>query len=980
VHGKNGENGFTVIETLVVVALLTLLAIPLVQILMGGSRTSRLADLDSETQQNARVAVDFPVRDIRSLGYEVDYGEGQRGIVHADAYDLVFNANIEPASDNGSAPGYPAAMDTTASPSTVPPSGVVLYSPETTFGTGAETIRYTLDSSNDGYVDASDRYDDQMESTRNPYDYLLVKQVYGYDGSTNGGASQPIALVRGPEVYPDGEYPPPLFTYWYDHDDDPSTADELWGDSNGNGQLDQSEIAMLTPVDNANLARITKVGVTAVGTARSEDLRYDANNGFRETIISSEVDVRNEPSRSAIIRGVVFNDLNADGVQGTGEGGISGAMIVLNNGMKRVSGADGRYGFRVDPGTYTVTETDPTGYTSTTANAVVVSAIKGTTVTANFGDRAMGGYGVILGKVVLYEGDSPPEPTEFGVPGVDIFLNTGERDTTSNLGTYMFLVPVSSYSITMDVPEGYAAVGASTVDRTLASEGDTAIVDFGLLPVAETGNIAGKVYLDEDEDGIPDAAEDGIGSVTISLSTGDTTLTDADGSYSFTVVPGNYDVTEEDLGGYASTTVNHVTGVHVGPDSTTTVNFGDILESELSFTVITLGETQRALCITSADLGEDNKGDKEIILGTKYATGVSNLNVWFNKWKNSSTPNSGIFDQNPSYSRSPAEDIFSVAQGDINGDGVSDVITGLTSATGRTLVWITQTGGGDKGELPDFPNGFFISSGMADVLSAMLLPADLDSDLDAFIGTKTTGGEGKFEVWFNGGSGNYSHNTEDIYSMAGAHVLGEVRSVASAALVGSPAPDVVVGTSMGFGWGAIEIFRDNGAPNGKFTYFQTLESFGEVNAIVLEDMYEDSYGDIDIIAGTTNGAGVGMVEIWHNNGDGTFGQLNLLGDYEPSDTVYFSGDVMCIGVDNFDPDIYPDIAVGIRTLADFSGMLKVLQCYGYMPSSGSEWTSPNVGEVITLTTDDFNKDWRQDIAVGTRTSLSQGKVVVFFND
>ena len=976
---KSREEGFTVIETLVVVVLLTLLAVPLVQILMGGGRASRVADLDSEAQQNARVAVDFPVRDIRSLGYEVDYGNGQRGIVHAAPYDIVFNANVEPADDAGSTPGYPSAIDTTVSPATVPAGGVVLYSPGQTFDTGAETIRYTLDSGNDGYVDASDAYDDEMESTINPHDYLLVKQVYGYDGSTNGGESKPVALVRGPDPYPEGDYPPPLFTYWYDHDDNNATPAVLWGDSNNSGELEQSEIVSLTPVDNINLARITKVGVTAIGTARSQDLRYDHNDGYRETLISSEVDVRNEPSRSAIITGVVFDDLNGDGVQGTGEGGVSGALLVLNNGMKRTSGADGRYSFRVDPGTFTVTETDPTGYTSTTANAVVVNAVKGTTVHANFGDRAMGGYGSILGRVILWEDDAPPVPTTYGVAGVRIFLNSGASDTTSDTGAYAMLVPINTYSITMQVPEGYAAVGPSTVDRTLEFEGDTVMVDFGLLPAEETGTITGTVYLDDDEDGILDAGEEGIPSVTISLSMGDTTLTDAEGVYSFTVVPGTYTVTEEDLGGYISTTINNVTNVHVGHDSTVVVNFGDMLESELSFTVITLGETQRALSITSADLNEDNKNDKEIILGTKYATGVSNLNVWFNKWKNSSTPNSGIFDQSPSYSRTPAEDIYSVCHGDLNNDGTQDIISGLTSATGKTLVWVTQ-GGGNRGELPDFPSSFFISSGLGDVLASDLSFIDADGAMDAIIGTRLVGGNGKIEVWFGDGAGNFTRAAEDVYDMAGTHLIGEVRAVDFAPLLGSPAPDMVAGTSLGYGWGAIEIFRDSGAPNGKFVYHSTIETFGEVNDLVLADMYEDSDNDIDIIVGTSTGAGMGMVEIWHNNSDGTFGELNYFGYFEPSDTVYVNGDVLCVGVDNFDRDIYPDVAVGMRTISDFSGTLKVFTCYGYMPSSGNEWTSPNVGEVITLTINDFNKDWKQDIAVGTRTSLSQGKVVVFFND
>lgn len=975
----NREEGFTVIETLVVVALLTLLAVPLVQILMGGGRASRIADLDSETQQNARVAVDFPIRDIRSLGYEVDYGDGQQGIVHAAPYDIIFNANIEPAADDGSTPGYPAAMDAAASPSAVPAGGTALYTPTQTFDTGAETIRYTLDSGNDGYVDASDMSDDEMEGTPNPYDYLLVKQVYGYDGSTNGGSNQPVALVRGPEPYPSGDYPMPLFTYWYDHDGDKSTVDALWGDSNNDGELGPSEIAVLTPVDAASLPKITKVGVTAIGTARAQDIRYEGNDGYRETLISSEVDVRNEPSRSAIISGTVFDDLNGDGVQGAGEGGVSGALVMLNNGMKRTSGADGRYGFRVDPGTFTVTETDPTGYTSTTANAVVVNALKGAVATANFGDRAIGGYGTIIGRVDLYEHEDPPEPSGFGVPGVEIYLNTGERDTTSHLGRFAMLVPVNTYSITMDVPAGYTSIGPTTVDRTLEFEGDTVMVVFGLIHAEETGTIAGTVFLDENEDGFYDAGEPGIASVMLSLNTGDTTLTDVEGGYSFTVVPGTYTVTEDDLGGYVSTTINNVTDVRVGADSTTVVNFGDMLESELSFTVITLGETQRALSITSSDLNEDSKGDREIVLGTKYATGVSNLNVWFNKWKNSSTPNSGIFDQSPSYSRTPAEDIFSVAHGDINNDGIQDVISGLTSATGKTLVWITQVGG-SKGELPDFPTSFFVASGLGDILDAKLTHLDHDGVLDAIIGTRLTGGVGKAEVWFGDGAGNFSRDGTDIYSMAGAHVVGEVRAVDLGLLVGSPAPDLVAGTMLGAGWGAIEIFRDNGAPNGKFIYYSTIETYGEVNDLVLADMYEDSEGDIDIIVGTSTGAGMGMVEVWHNNSDGTFGELNHFGYYEPSDTVYVNGDVLCIGVENFDRDIYPDIAVGTRTIADFSGTLKVFQCYGYMPSSGNEWTSPNVGEVITLTTDDFNKDWKQDIAVGTRTSLSQGKVVVFFRD
>jgi hypothetical protein len=142
-------------------------------------------------------------------------------------------------------------------------------------------------------------------------------------------------------------------------------------------------------------------------------------------------------------------------------------------------------------------------------------------------------------------------------------------------------------------------------------------------------------------------------------------------------------------------------------------------------------------------------------------------------------------------------------------------------------------------------------------------------------------------------------------------------------------------------------------------------------------MLEDTDGDLDIIAGTATGIGSGAIEVWHNNGDGTFGTL-VEDHYEPSDTVHVAGEVLCLSVAKFDIDVYPDIAIGIKTAA-YSGNLKIFQCYGYMPSSGGEFTSANVGEVITLTVNDFNKDYRNDLAVGTRTSLSQGTVVVFFN-
>jgi hypothetical protein len=163
-------------------------------------------------------------------------------------------------------------------------------------------------------------------------------------------------------------------------------------------------------------------------------------------------------------------------------------------------------------------------------------------------------------------------------------------------------------------------------------------------------------------------------------------------------------------------------------------------------------------------------------------------------------------------------------------------------------------------------------------------------------------------------------------------------------------------------------------------HYRTIQASGEVNAIALVDMKEDSYGDIDIIAGTRSGLGVGWLELWHNNGDGTFGEPDGLGGYAPSDTARLAGEVLCLGVEEFNKDVYPDVVVGLKKAAAFSGEIRVYEAYGYLPSAENAYISPDIGEAITLTVNDFNEDYMYDIAVGTRTSLSQGHVVVFFNE
>lgn len=93
------------------------------------------------------------------------------------------------------------------------------------------------------------------------------------------------------------------------------------------------------------------------------------------------------------VSGTVFDDLNGNVIQDPGEPGIGVVTIQLLDSDGNVvatttTAGDGSYIFTgVIPGDYTVQETDPAGFTSTTPNSVPVTVPPGGAGSANFGDQ-----------------------------------------------------------------------------------------------------------------------------------------------------------------------------------------------------------------------------------------------------------------------------------------------------------------------------------------------------------------------------------------------------------------------------------------------------------------------------------------------------------------------------------------------------------------------------------------------------------------
>ena len=281
------------------------------------------------------------------------------------------------------------------------------------------------------------------------------------------------------------------------------------------------------------------------------------------------------------LAGVVFDDLDGDGVLDGGEPGIAGVTVALSGTAtaSATTASDGTYYFAdLAPGTYTITETQPSGYVDgidTAGAAGGSTAVDDVTsaITLSAGQIA-GGYwfaehhvGQISGTVFEdQDGDGVQDGGEPGISGVTVDLGgtaTGSTTTGSN-GTYQFAgLGDGTYSVTEHQPASHgdgidtvgAAGGSAAVNDVVSGiviSGSTAATGYLFADVP--GSLAGVVFDDTNGNGVKDGGEPGISGVTVALGGTETasTTTAGNGSYSFpNLSAGTYAVTETQPGGYA---------------------------------------------------------------------------------------------------------------------------------------------------------------------------------------------------------------------------------------------------------------------------------------------------------------------------------------------------------------------------------------------------------------------------------------------
>ncbi|MFO1467451.1 MAG: SdrD B-like domain-containing protein, partial [Steroidobacteraceae bacterium] len=289
--------------------------------------------------------------------------------------------------------------------------------------------------------------------------------------------------------------------------------------------------------------------------------------------------------RGTSLSGVVYKDLNANGTRDPQDTtGLAGITITLKDGLGNivattVTAADGSYSFNgLAAGNYTVEETQPAGYGSSTPNSSSVTVTAGNPATVDFGETTSSLAGFVWSDT---NGDAVKNPGEPGIAGVTVRLTgtdakgaaVSRTATTDAAGNYSFTDLLSgTYVITETQPAAYADGGevAGTAGGSVANDVISAIA----LPVgtASTGYgfaekpqaISGHVWLDSNRDANRAATEQGIVGVVLTLKDANgvtvaTTTTAADGSYHFDNVPaGRYTLVESQPAGYGSSTPDSV--------------------------------------------------------------------------------------------------------------------------------------------------------------------------------------------------------------------------------------------------------------------------------------------------------------------------------------------------------------------------------------------------------------------------------------
>lgn len=310
--------------------------------------------------------------------------------------------------------------------------------------------------------------------------------------------------------------------------------------------------------------------------------------------------------RAVVIKGNVFKDIGRDGNRDDSDTPIAGVTITLADGngttiATTTTDANGDYSFsNLASGDYTITQTQPLGYGSSTPNAVTVNLTPGVEQVINFGETVSSMAGHVF---VDTNNDGTRQTGEAPIAGVVVTLS-GTDDagnpvtrtvTTDAQGEWVIQDLLSgTYQLVETQPEGYSdgLAMAGSVGGSVDAEGNR--INGITLPVGtdatdyafgERGqSLNGTVYVDVDGNGSFGPQDRPLAAVVVELRTPNgelvaTATSNTDGSYSFgDVRGGDYVVVQIQPEGYGDgreNAGNRVPVTIVHDQAPPVVNFGE---------------------------------------------------------------------------------------------------------------------------------------------------------------------------------------------------------------------------------------------------------------------------------------------------------------------------------------------------------------------------------------------------------------------
>jgi prepilin-type N-terminal cleavage/methylation domain-containing protein len=976
--------GFTMLELLVTLSVLAIVALALSAVLMTANRGKTSTTNSVESAQAATAAVELIAEDLRSAGYGADQSTSppQPPIAYVDSIELIMSENLQPFPDPHAPP---LAYNPAGSPRPRPLNGTV-WQPPVKYSTGAELVRYTLDVNNDGSVNGSDMTGPGIAAARskNPNDFVLVRQVLGDSVGNIAGLNldknEAVALVRKP-----GGTVPALYTVYLRGLTTP------WNWANG-------------PIPVAELNNIDRIVVRV--TAPSS--KADARGQYAETVLTTEVNTsRNIPNWGVptyAVTGVVYNDLNANHTRDGGEPGIPGVSVRLGATYTGVTNSTGNFTVRGPAGTFALRHTPLAQYGGFDSPDSFVVTIPPAT-SHSFADTARHGGTAYVTAFVDQNSNSIQDTGELGQAGVAIRLDPAAKTYyTDATGSVSMFVQTGNYSLWCTAPDSMVVTSTNPLLGTMVDAGSASHV-FALR-VGATATVKGKVYRDNNRNGVYDAGEPGIQNVWVGVtSDGGLTIlgyakTDASGDYTIQVPINDpphttaYSVYLVVPNGFFPSGRTAIRPIWLTDGQILTGNnFGVV-----AYQIITLNAS-RVLSLGSANLMENDwtgnntshqHGDNDIVLGAD-AGGTDNISVWFNQYDN--TP---LFSPSPAdptgYTRNAANSVLSLAVDTLDANvspfNRPDIATGTQyTVSGNLFVWFNQNSSGNQGYVETSPNKSYRTADNGDVQSVLAYDCAGGNKLDLIAGTRSTSpGNGTIEIWRADSLATPSYARDEIYPPAGllpGGKLGEVTCMALADLDNDGKRDLVVGTKTGAYSGQLLCFKYYTKIAGSRFVYQAGQALSTAAVTSLTCLDVDVDGYLDVVVGTQNSSSAGQLLYFHNR------ELGLPMNLGLARKVDAPGIVTSLISADFGGGTNKDVAMGWRSSdTGYGGGVQIFYTdLGTLPGVGVD---PSDGAVFNfvpaLTTSNFNygtypstpsPPFLPDLAAGVKASATTGALVVF---